>query len=226
MPTPQTAPAVRLEIGSLKLDVFSQILLSIFRGELPTGTRLKVQHLADQFGISSTPVREAIVELAGLGVVELSPNRGASVAPFGIKEVREIYHVRKLLEVESARLACQTTDLTEIEAVRDETIALQTAAQDEQWTATCVDNDRRMHRAIVNASGSSRLKAELERYGRLMHIIRVQLKGRDQFLGQILIEHLAVLNAVLRRDEFETSQAMAAHLNATCDRVVEGLFEN
>lgn len=219
------SPASPLEIGSLKSDIFSQVLLSIFRGDLPTGTRLKVQHLAAQFGVSSTPVREAIVDLAGLGVVELSTNRGASVAPFGIKEVREIYHVRKLLEAESARLACQSVDLSEIEAVYEQTLAIQSAPRDERWVAACVAIDHRMHRAIVVASGSSRLKAELDRYDRLMHIIRVLLKGRERYLDQILEEHLVVLRAVLMREEEAASRAMALHLDATCNRVAEGLFQ-
>jgi len=224
MATSLSATSARLEIGSLKLDVFSQILLSIFRGELPTGARLKVQHLADQFGVSSTPIREAIVELAGLGVVELSTNRGASVAPFGVKEVREIYHVRKLLEVESARMACQCQDLSEIEAVHSETLLLQTAPKDEHWIANCVDNDRRMHQAIVRASGSSRLKAELERYGRLMHIIRGMVKSVYHFHDQILTEHVVVLQAILKQDEIAASQAMRQHLDNTCERAVEGIF--
>jgi len=202
-----------LPVSSLRLDIFSQILLSIFTGEYPAGTRLKVQHLAKQYGVSSTPVREAIVELTGIGVVELFPNRGAVVAPFGIPEIREMYHVRRILEVESARCACDCSDLEEIRQLLDA-----------QWTLLCSDIDKRTHTAIVNASGIKRLKAELNRYDRLMHMVRVLLKDSELYLDQILEEHLQVLEALLRRDQAAAASAMARHLEATCERAVEGIF--
>tara|TARA_R110002095_G_scaffold179899_1_gene157430 strand:- start:4445 stop:5149 length:705 start_codon:yes stop_codon:yes gene_type:complete len=213
-----------LPVGSLRLDIFSQILLSIFTGEYPAGTRLKVQHLAKQYGVSTTPVREAIVELTGIGMVELIPNRGAVVIPFGVSEIREMYHVRRILEVESARCACKCIDLEEIKHLLEMTRALHQTARDNQWAVLCSDIDRRMHTAIVNAAGIQRLKAELTRYDRLMHMIRVVLKDSKRYLDQVLEEHLQVLEALLRRDQEAVATAMAGHLQATCDRAVEGIF--
>ena len=213
-----------LPVSSLRLDIFSQILLSIFTGEYPAGTRLKVQHLAKQYGVSSTPVREAIVELTGIGVVELFPNRGAVVAPFGIPEIREMYHVRRILEVESARCACESSNLEEIEQLLAETRTLQQAPRNDQWTVLCSDIDKRTHTAIVSAAGIKRLKAELNRYDRLMHMVRVLLKDSELYLDQILEEHLQILEALLRRDQDAAAAAMARHLQATCERAVEGIF--
>lgn len=213
-----------LSVSSLRLDIFSQILLSIFTGAYPAGTRLKVQHLANQYGVSSTPVREAIVELTGIGVVELFPNRGAVVAPLGIPEIREMYHVRRILEVESACCACECGDLTEIKQLLEETRTLQQARRDDQWTVLCSEIDKRMHTAIVNAAGVKRLKAELNRYDRLMHMVRILLKDSEPYLDQILEEHLQILDALLRRDQTAAAAAMAQHLEATCERAVEGIF--
>ncbi|WP_299465244.1 GntR family transcriptional regulator [uncultured Gimesia sp.] len=214
----------RLNVGSLRLDIFSQILLSIFTGGYPAGTRLKVQHLADHFGVSSTPVREAIVELTGIGVVELFPNRGAVVAPLGIPEIREIYHIRRILEVESARCACDCPDLKLLEQLATETKVLQQASRDENWSVLCSDIDRRTHIAIVEASGISRLKAELNRYDRLMHMIRVLLKDWGPYTDQILTEHVEILEALIHRDQDAAGNAMSRHLEATCNRAIEGVF--
>jgi DNA-binding GntR family transcriptional regulator len=70
-----------------------------------------VQRLAELYQVSPTPVREALVELASLGLVDLLPNRGAVVRPFGPQEVREISQVRCVLEVEATRCACGRIDL-------------------------------------------------------------------------------------------------------------------
>jgi len=213
-----------LHVGSLRLDIFSQILLSIFTGAYQPGTRLKVQHLADHFGVSSTPVREAIVELTGIGVVELFPNRGAVVAPLGIHEIREMYHIRRILEVESARCACDCPNLEQIEQLYAETKQLQQANRDENWSLLCSEIDERTHLAIVEAAGISRLKAELKRYDRLMHMIRVLLKDWEPYLDQILAEHLEILEALIQRDKDAAGNAMSRHLEATCARAVEGIF--
>jgi len=213
-----------LKVSSLRLDIFSQILLSIFSGEYQAGTRLKVQHLANRYGVSSTPLREAIVELAGIGVVELFPNRGAVVAPFGIHQIREMYHVRRILEIESARCACDCLDLEEIKQLYAETKMLQKGVRDENWSVHCSEIDKRTHSAIAEASGNSRLKAELNRYDRLMHMVRVLLKDWEIYLDQILAEHLEVLEALIRRDKDSAGNAMPYHLEATCERVVEGIF--
>ncbi|QDT44081.1 putative HTH-type transcriptional regulator YdfH [Gimesia alba] len=224
MNPPASLTAHRLNVGSLRFDIFSQILLSIFTGEYQAGTRLKVQHLAKQYGVSSTPVREAIVELTGIGVVELIPNRGAVVAPFGIPEIREIYHVRRILEVEAVRCACDCIDLHEIEQLLKDTKALQQASRDENWGVRCSDLDKRTHIAIANAAGNTRLKAELDRYDRLMHIIRVLVNDWEPFLDQIHSEHIDVLEAIIRRDKDAAGEAMSRHLKATCERAIEGVF--
>ncbi|WP_339726805.1 GntR family transcriptional regulator [uncultured Gimesia sp.] len=224
MNPPTSLSEHRLNVGSLRFDIFSQILLSIFTGEYPAGMRLKVQHLATQYGVSSTPVREAIVELTGIGVVELIPNRGAVVAPFGVPEIREIYHVRRILEVEAVRCACDCLDLHEMKQLLVDTKVLQQASRDADWGVRCSDLDKRTHITIANAAGNARLKAELNRYDRLMHIIRVLVNDWQPFLDQIHAEHIDVLEAIILRDKDAAGEAMARHLKATCERAIKGVF--
>src|SRR5438445_583929 len=91
----------------LKRQVVTQRLLeSVIEGRLEEGTRLRVEHLSDQLGVSVTPIRESLVELAGIGMVELRPNRGAMLRPFGPQQLREIYDLRRILESEATRYAC------------------------------------------------------------------------------------------------------------------------
>src|SRR5690349_2028268 len=94
------------------------ILHAIFKGELAGGDRLVEEELGAKFGVSRTPVREALTELAAIGVIWLKPNHGAMVRPFGMKQLLEIYHMRRLLESEATRLATRAIDHDELRRIR------------------------------------------------------------------------------------------------------------
>ena len=102
--------------GSLRVQVDSAAPHRDLRGSLRSGQRLVVQHLATAYEVSPTPVREALVELVSLGLVELLPNRSAIVRPFGPREVSEISQIRRLLETEAVRCACGRIPPAELSA--------------------------------------------------------------------------------------------------------------
>src|SRR5262249_26481685 len=113
--------------GSLKCDhglrhqtLVQSILREVFQGRLRAGQHLVTQELAARFGVSHTPVREALVALAGIGVIDLLPNRGAVVRRVTARDVREISQVRRLLECQAARNACGRTDLARLHALADD----------------------------------------------------------------------------------------------------------
>jgi DNA-binding GntR family transcriptional regulator len=78
---------------------------------------LVVQQVAKTYDLSPTPVREALVELASLGLVNLLHNHGAIVRPFGPREVREISQLRRVLETEAARCACACSPSAKLSAL-------------------------------------------------------------------------------------------------------------
>src|SRR5688572_11868177 len=100
--------------------IVKSILHSIFSGEVVGGDRLVEEELALRLGVSRTPIREALRELTAIGVIWLKPNHGAMVRPFGAAQLIEIYQMRRLLEVEAARLACHTINRTTLTQLRDE----------------------------------------------------------------------------------------------------------
>jgi DNA-binding GntR family transcriptional regulator len=77
----------------------------VLSGDVPVGTRLRQEALAEEFGVSRTPVREALRKLQSTGLVELLPNRGAVVRGPSAREIREAYEVRAELEGLAAELA-------------------------------------------------------------------------------------------------------------------------
>src|SRR5947208_7021825 len=89
--------------GLRRQAIVRAILTDIFHGKYRAGQRLVTEVLANRFGVSHTPIREALIELGGSGVVHLLPNRGAVVRKVTARDVREVLQVRKVLECEAVR---------------------------------------------------------------------------------------------------------------------------
>ena len=204
-----------LQQGALRHQIVRQLLRTIFEGGLPAGTRLVVLKLADWFGTSSTPVREALVELAGIGMVEFIHNRGAEVVPFGSVELREIYQLRRILEVEATRNCCGRVDMDQFRSAQDEMLNLVRNRRGDGWSEMARDSDRRLHELIVNSCGSKRLIRELHRYGTLVEMVR-EIVGQDRPSEErALMEHLAVLDSLLSGDCEAAAAEMAKHIDSS-----------
>ncbi len=124
-----------VERGQRRQAIVESLLAEIFSGQLRGGQHLVTQDLAERFGVSHTPIREALIALAGVGVVDLLPNRGALVRQVTAKDVREVCQVRRVLECEATRLACGRIDLEELEELAAELNGL-LASADELGRAT------------------------------------------------------------------------------------------
>jgi len=83
--------------------VDARLRRAILHGDLAPGERLRAEHLAEQFGVSPTPLRETFMRLAGEGLVVIEPQRGARVAPLDLAEAIELYEVRLLVDPEALR---------------------------------------------------------------------------------------------------------------------------
>ena len=85
--------------------VASQLIQSIFHGQLKEGDRLIVQTMAASMQVSATPIREALVQLNEIGLVQQIPNKGAVCCAFGAQQVKEFFQIRRILEVEAVRIS-------------------------------------------------------------------------------------------------------------------------
>lgn len=122
-------------------------------GELPAGSRLRVRDLAEQVGTSVLPVREAIRRLEEAGLAERSPHKGAVVKGLTLEELVHVYDVRRLLEVEAARLGAQQIipkDCDKMQAEYD----LMRSAITEGRVVALLDHDEALLTILYNASGN------------------------------------------------------------------------
>lgn len=140
--------------SSLLTDqVYAVIRRAILNGEMPAGTRLRVRDLAEQVGTSVMPVREAIRRLEESGLAERSPHKGAVVRGLTLAELAHVYDVRRLLEVEAARLGAQRISPEEAAMMQAE-YELMCTALAERRVIAYLDHDEALLTILYAAAGN------------------------------------------------------------------------
>jgi len=220
----------RVSRTGLRDQVTQRILTEVFERRFPSGSRLVVQRLAERFGVSPTPVREALVELAGLGIVDLLPNRGAVVRPFGAEQLRHISQVRRVLESEACRSACGKIDDAALRDLRDQLKRLRKGPQNDQWDRDSRAADSRLHMLIAESSGNPRLAQEIKRYLSLFRSVRNISHLRDSWehyrRSNDVPQHLQILEALIHRDPARAASAVDRHIRAITDVLTEVVFSD
>ncbi len=212
--------------GALRDEIKQHLLVDIFRGDLPAGTRLVVQKLAVRFGVSSTPIRETLVELEAAGVVEFLHNRGVVVRPFGPDELRQICQIRRILEVEAVRGACGRLDDGNLEEIRLEMVRLRdTVPRDERWSVETLAADQRFHGLIVTTCGSRRLIDEIARYDVLAQSLARVVGNQREVQTRGIFEHLILIDRLKENDIEAAADEMARHINHTARDLERIYFE-
>jgi len=198
--------------SGLRHNLVSHILRLIFEGRLKEGEHLVVQRLAHKHGVSATPAREALLELNSIGVVEMLPNRGAVVRPFGGEQLRDIYQLRRILEVEAARSCCGRIDAETLQSLREEMVSLRQDTSIDDWSEKAMSADRRLHELIARSSGNPRLDREIERYNLLVQAVRDVVGNAIPAQLEAIEDHLAIIDAVIAGDAEQAQRAMATHI--------------
>ena len=183
--------------GALRHELAKRLLIEIFQGDLPAGSRLIILNLAERFRLSSTPVREALLELEANGIVQFVHNRGAVVKPFGPDQLREIFHLRRILETEAARLACCRIDRQELVELREQLRSLAGQPRGSKWLEREMLADRSLHSMISENCGNTRLLEDIRRNDMLVQGLRDVVGNRRLAVDEALKEHMAIVEAML-----------------------------
>ena len=217
----QPARPLTCDHGLRRDAIVSSLLGEVFQGRLRAGQHLVTRELALRFGVSHTPIREALIALAGTGVIDLSPNKGAVVRSVTAKDVREVCEVRRLLECEAVRLACGRIEPRELESLR---VDLKRQEDDacSARRADFIDNarslDSSLHDRIALSCGNSLLAKELSRLKTLFRAFRDVAWEQDESqndsrrLAEESREHLAIVEGLAINDSREASRAMSLHI--------------
>lgn len=206
--------------GQRRQAIVQSLLADVFQGHVHAGAHLVTQELAERFGVSHTPIREALIALAGIGIIDLLPNRGAIVRQVTAREVKEICQVRRALECEATRHACGRIDLSVLRALADDLKRhIKKAARPEpRYIDEARALDSRLHDLVASSCGNTFLANELGRLKMLFRAFRDvsythHEAHRDYHrMADEAAEHLAVVEALLAGDRKEAARAMARHI--------------
>ncbi|WP_339773160.1 GntR family transcriptional regulator [uncultured Pseudosulfitobacter sp.] len=189
----------------------------IFDGTFADGDRLDEVRLAEQFGVSRTPLREALQRLESSGLVTLIPRRGAFVRQPGPLELLEMFEVMAELEAVCARLAARRMSNEALEELRHANTRCQMAAEAQDSDLYYAENER-FHATIYRESGNSFLENEsLKLQKRLRPFRRQQLRLRGRMV-QSLTEHEAIVAALTTGDSNAAANALRDHVTVQGER--------
>jgi DNA-binding GntR family transcriptional regulator len=183
----------------------------IFGGEFVDGDRLDEIRLAERFGVSRTPVREAFQKLALSGLIEQIPRRGAFVRQPGAVELIEMFEVMAEIEAMCGRFAARRISDTALDRLRAANAACRRAVESSDFDAYYLENER-FHHMIYAQSGNGFLEQEaLRLHRRLKPFRRMQLRLRGR-MAQSMAEHEAILQALSDGDAARASDALHGHV--------------
>jgi DNA-binding GntR family transcriptional regulator len=197
--------------GDARHQAYLHLREAIVKAALEPGRQLSEQELAEQLGVSRTPVREALVRLRDDRLVEIMPQLGTFVTPISLAAVNDAQFVREALECAAVRLAAERAGPEDVAALR----AL-LRGQRECRDAGDVDRfdvlDNELHSALCELSGHGIAWAVARRAnGHLDRVRRLSLP-RPRYLEEMVAEHELVVEAVARQDPDAAEAALRHHL--------------
>jgi DNA-binding GntR family transcriptional regulator len=208
-PTRHAAPQV---VESLRAAIVSL--------ELAPGLALDRTELAQQFGVSQTPVRDALMRLSEEGLVVIRAQYTTQVSRIDVPAAREAHYLRRSVEIEIARQLAQAPDAAVIAGLRTQ-LSLQAEFAERKDFTGFISADKEFHRQMYAAAGLPRLWAVVVKMSG--HVDRLRLL-HSPFTGKtasIMDGHQAILAAIEAGDADAAQQAVRAHLSGTLASVEE-----
>ena len=214
--------------------IVQTVMKEVLDGTMPPGSRLVTEALAKRFDVSHTPVREALLTLSGMGIVEVLPNRGAIVKRFSPREIREVCDVRLALELLAVRSACGSIPVAPLKTLRAQFAKLakpRTKVKVEE-VRVASELDSQLHSIIRDHAKNQFLIRELNRIHSIVTVIRDaawQQLVSEENLQRVIEEskqHLEIVEALIANQPKQACILMRTHLRTGKRTIVKAVLEN
>ncbi len=197
--------------ASLRNKVFKYIKSQIISGAYGPGETLLESKLADELGVSRTPIREAIRLLEMEGLVETTTKKGAIVLGISQQDVEDIYAIRQLVEGLAARWAAERLSAADLKELQKTYELMEFYAQKHE-VEEIAELDNKFHQMIYEAAGSKILYLTLRNLHQYVQIARLKSLSMQNRLPLTLSEHRAILEAFEAKDADAAEKAMTEHV--------------
>ena len=203
-------------------SVHSTLRRAILGGTLPGGTRLVQADIASQLSVSTTPVREALRDLAAEGLVVFRPHVGAVVRELSLDELAELYEIRKAIEPVSIRRAASRITKREL----DEALKLVREMESEKDPARWAELNWEFHTVLEQAANAPLVQSVLKSVQDIAAIyVAHSLILQPDRIASGNKEHRALLAALRRRDAEAAAKVLVHHLDSTLQAILKSRSE-
>ena len=194
--------------------VYAELRRALMLGEYPLIERLGEVRLADQFGASRTPVREALMRLESEGLVHRRPEGGFYPSSPNLADIRDLYELRRIIELGTPRRATELggrADPDAIRALHNEWEAMLISAPEPEPDFVLLDED--FHIGLAASFGNQAVPRNLQLVNERIRVVRMQDFLDPDRIGTTIREHLSILEALLTEDSDLAIALLAGHLD-------------
>ncbi len=222
-----------VKVPKLKIDsyqplrdvIFETLRRSIISGDIKPGERLMEVSLAEQMGVSRTPVREAIRRLEAEGLVTMIPRKGTHVSELSVKDIMDVLEVRTVLDQLATSLAAKHMQPAQVKAL--EIIHKQYISNVEKDNMEgAIRKDVEFHDVIYAASGNPRLVAVASSLREHVYRFRVIYMKDNLIAENVLHEHEEILEALRNAQGAKASELAERHIKNQMESIIQTVNEN
>lgn len=203
--------------GSDSNSIYARILADIGAGHFSADTRLKVQDLANRYGTSIIPVREALRLLQGEGIVTIEQNKGATVSSFDADSLRDIFEILQLMEpyfVETFAKSCTEADIAQLEEIQAQIEKISVGDK-----PTFANLDKQFHALIAKKHYNTRAYAIWELQRRILNALAMNVSISKSRHADILKEHQELISAFRDGDTERAIKCIKQHVGGAGDQM-------
>jgi DNA-binding GntR family transcriptional regulator len=217
--TPDPRLSLKVERQRLHDIVVEHLRSFITEGVLPPGTKLNERELCETLGISRTPLREALKVLAVEGLIEINPNRGASVSRMSEMEIRETFELMSGIEAFAGELACERITAQELEDIKALHYAM-VVSKNQNDLPGYYQRNRAIHDMINLAARNSALRQVYLSLNRRIQALRYLSNQQAPKWDRALHDHEEMIEALQARDGKRLSEILRHHLLEKRDAIM------
>jgi len=212
-----------IESVSLAKQIYNVLQRKIVRREFAPGEKLNISLLAEEFGVSLTPVKEAITELALKGLVEILPRRGTFVSKISAKDIAELFDLRLVCERYAAELGINRITPSELREMSDLVHKSGQLIEDDTYKdyEAFMAFDEQLHIFIVSLAGNDRLTSIYENLNVHIQIARAYYMKTMKGAMEVYKDHKAILKCYEDRDLEVLKREIATHIQRIKASVLE-----
>lgn len=206
-------------------EVYLTLRQSILTHLFEPGERLQVDEIAEKIGVSLTPVRHAIQQLATEGLIEIRPRSGTFVAQLTVRDIEETFDLRAALESLAAEKLVEKVTARQITQFRRLLVELAKPIASDEDSKRHQQNNRAFHKLLIDGSENRRLAETYDSLNAHLQIVRVHSKQAD-WAKRLKIEqseHEEIVNALEARDLKRLKAALLNHIQRSCQSLIQGL---